>query len=188
MDKRIVITGGPGTGKTALVRKLEEMGYPCFHEIIREMTLKARKEEPDRQQQINPLAFVRDPLAFNQRILSGRVEQFRAAEALQEAIVFYDRGLPDIIAYMDYFNQPYDGDFTTPCETLRYDMAVVLPPWKEIYRQDHERLESFEQAVEIHRHLENSYQSCGYRVRTLAPGPLEQRCTELLELIEADHG
>ena len=51
MIKRIVITGGPGTGKTALVRELENRGYDCFHEIIREMTeaatalLEARPEE-----------------------------------------------------------------------------------------------------------------------------------------------
>ncbi|MBC2840372.1 AAA family ATPase [Robiginitalea sp. SC105] len=184
MKKRIVITGGPGTGKTALVRRLEELGHTCFHEVIREMTLKARQEEPDAGHRTNPLAFVQDPLAFNQKILEGRMEQFRAASDLQASLVFYDRGLPDIIAYMDYFDQPYDGQFTDPCDELRYDMAVVLPPWKEIYRQDHERLESFEEACEIHRHLERSYQECGYRIKALPPGPVDTRIRDLLDMIE----
>lgn len=185
MKKRIVITGGPGTGKTALVSQLESLGYPCFHEIIREMTLKARREEPGSAQQTNPLAFVRDPLAFNKEILEGRMDQFRAAEQLQDPVVFYDRGLPDVIAYMDYFNQSYDAYFTDPCRRMRYDMAVVLPPWKAIYRQDHERMESFEEACEIHRCLENSYRECGYEVQAIHPGTVEERCRELLDLIGA---
>ena len=183
MKKRIVITGGPGTGKTALVSQLESLGYPCFHEIIREMTLRARREETGTAHQTNPLAFVRDPLAFNKKILEGRMEQFRAAEQLQDPVVFYDRGLPDVIAYLDYFKQDYDAYFTAPCRQMRYDMAVVLPPWKEIYRQDHERLESFEEACAIHSCLERSYRECGYEVHALLPGTLEERCRELLDLI-----
>jgi predicted ATPase len=181
--KRIVISGGPGTGKTALIQNLEQRGFHCFHEIIREMTLEARKNETEREQLINPLAFVKDPLEFNKRILEGRIEQFHHAKKLQYPFVFYDRGIPDIIAYMEYFNQPYDSLFLQPCQELKYHLAILLPPWKEIYRQDDQRLESFEEACEIHEHLRDSYHKCGYNTIDLPPGPVESRADRLLKLI-----
>ncbi|MEJ2163439.1 MAG: AAA family ATPase [Robiginitalea sp.] len=69
MAKRILITGGPGTGKSVLVRELENHGYQCFHEIIREMTKSVREEEGTENSLTNPLAFVSDPWTFNKTLL-----------------------------------------------------------------------------------------------------------------------
>lgn len=181
MSRRTVITGGPGTGKTALIRALEQRGHYCFHEIIREMTLNAKQNEE--QVLANPLAFVKNPLAFNRMLLSGRIDQFRHAEKLQETSVFYDRGIPDVLAYMDFFGQPYDSEFTRPCRELRYDAVVVLPPWKAIYRQDNERMESFEEACEIHDCLQTTYRAFGYPIESLQPGTIEDRVRQLLEIL-----
>lgn len=180
--KRIVITGGPGTGKTVVIQQLENSGYHCMHEIIREMTLKA-KEEESAAPLINPLAFVADPLAFNEKLLEGRTAQFHEAANLNRELVFFDRGLPDVIAYMDYFKQEYHEAFTNACRELRYDLVFVLPPWKEIYRQDDGRLEAFEEAVEIHNHLVSTYQECNYEIITLPTGTIQDRANTLIQLI-----
>ena len=42
MPKKIVITGGPGSGKTSLIDFLEENGYQCQNEISRQVTLEAK--------------------------------------------------------------------------------------------------------------------------------------------------
>lgn len=187
MARRIVITGGPGTGKTALVRKLESQGNFCFHEIIRKMTMEATKGKDTDAHIINPLAFVSDPLSFNKKILNGRIRQYYDAENIQAPFVFYDRGIPDVIGYMDFFGQKYDAFFTSPCLNLRYDTVIVLPPWRDIYTRDDERLESFEEASEIHDCLEGSYRKYGYETHSLRTGTVADRTNYLLEMIRGIH-
>jgi predicted ATPase len=187
MTKRIVVTGGPGTGKTVLIQMLETLGYPCYHEIIRELTQEAIKSEDAVNQKINPLAFVSDPYAFNTKILEGRVAQFHNATELQSPIVFYDRGIPDVMAYMEYFGQHIDKSFSTPGQNLRYDTVILLPPWKEIYKQDHERLENFGQACDLHENIENQYIKLGYSPIILETGNPEFRLQRLLEHLNLNH-
>lgn len=179
--KRTVITGGPGTGKTALIRELERQGHYCLHEVVREMTLEAKGGED--QAGANPLAFVKDPLDFNRRLLRERIQQFEHAAELQVSPVFYDRGIPDVLAYMDYFGQAYGAEFTEPCRLYRYDTVLVLPPWKEIYKQDNERMESFEEACGIHECLEAAYLKFGYRVESVQAGTLAERVAQVLAML-----
>jgi len=159
--KRIVITGAPGTGKTVVVEGIEAMGYHCFHEIIRSMTAKAKLEGTTKVPVSNPLAFVDDPFKFNQLLLKGRLTHFKEANKL-DIPVFFDRGIPDILAYMDYFDQAYGKEFSETCINNRYDAIFIMPPWKEIYISDNERLETFAEAERLHEHLMTSYKKYGY--------------------------
>jgi predicted ATPase len=121
-------------------------------------------------------------------ILKGRIAQFKSAMDLHDPFVFFDRGLPDVLAYMNYFGQPVEAEFTMPSLELRYDMVILLPPWEEIYRRDAERLESFQQACEIHRFLEDTYVDCGYNALALDPGPVPDRVDQLIGIIEKNYG
>lgn len=181
--KRIVITGGPGTGKTSVIKQLEQSGYHCFHEIIRSMTLKAKEEENSETFVSNPLAFVSDPLEFNKKLLLGRLEQHKEGNNTKQEIIFYDRGIPDVLAYMDYFKQEYKEDFKSICINNRYDHIFILPPWKEIYISDNERLENFEEAVQIDKHLEQTYKSLGYNTTIVPIGSVADRTQFILEKI-----
>ena len=44
MQKKIVLIGGPGTGKTSVLKQLKRTGFFCIEEISREITIKAQKE------------------------------------------------------------------------------------------------------------------------------------------------
>ena len=156
--KTIVVTGAPGTGKTALIKALEKRGHTCYHEIIRSMTASAREEGTNKEQVSNPLVFVDDPEKFNLFLLKGRLGHLLESKSLNQPICFFDRGTGDVLAYMDYFEQSYTYYFEEVCQEHRYDRIFILPPWKEIYVQDNERLETFEQAKALHQHLLHTYQ------------------------------
>ena len=163
--RKIVITGAPGTGKTVLVEGLEAQGFTCYHEIIRTMTAEAKKQgKKTAELTINPLNFVADPMAFNRMLLEGRLAHYKTALKKQDSISFLDRGLPDVLAYMDYFEQKYPDEFLETCNAHRYDTIFMVPPWKEIYVSDNERLETYEQAEELHHHLVEAYQRFGYNL------------------------
>lgn len=182
-SKRIVITGGPGTGKTAIIKNLETRGFYCFHEVVRSLTFEAKKNGDPATFVSNPLAFVDDPYLFNQKILEGRIAHFNEASQVKKDIIFYDRGLPDVLAYMKYFGQPYGDDYTSHCHHHRYDEVIVLPPWEEIYITDHERLETFEEAKEIHKCLEETYADFKYDSIKVPRGSIEERTTFILNIL-----
>ena len=171
--KRIVITGGPGSGKTTLVSKLEGKGYSCLHEISRQVILEAQ------QQGIDQL-FLSDPLRFSEKLLEGRLAQFKDAHSHSEKILFYDRGLPDVTAYMDYIGTSYPHHFELICRTYKYDGVFLLPPWEEIYIQDNERYESYADAEKIYNFLLNGYRKYKYDVHEVPIGSVDERIGYIL--------
>lgn len=181
--KRIVITGAPGTGKTSVINILEQSNFFCFHEIIRTMTQEAKKNDNAATIESNPIVSVSDPYQFNLTILHGRTQQFLDAQSKKNEVLFYDRGIPDVLAYMDYFNQSYQENFITACKEHMYNQVFLLPPWEAIYVIDEERYESFEQAVQIHHHLLETYNRFGYHCIEVPFGTVSERMDFILKNI-----
>ena len=153
--KRIVITGGPGTGKTSIINELIHRDFICLEEISRQVTLDAR------EQGIEQL-FLTQPLLFSEMLLNGRKAQFEVAKTLESQVVFLDRGIPDVLAYMNFIGDDYPETFEITCKEHRYDQVFILAPWQDIYVSDSERYENFDQAIEIHEHLIKTYSKFGY--------------------------
>ena len=90
--KRIVISGGPSSGKTTIINELKSAGHYCFDEVSRELILEAQKKGIAQP-------FLTDPEQFNNDLLKARIRQFEKAESLN-VTAFYDRGVHDIVGYM----------------------------------------------------------------------------------------
>lgn len=166
--KIIVITGGPGSGKTTLVNALNKKGYSCFNEISREIILQARKNGIEQ-------LFLEDPIMFSNLLLEGREKQYLDAKNLDSNVVFIDRGLPDVIAYLDGENIPYPIEFKEKCITHKYNQVFILPPWEEIYVNDESRYENFEMAHKIYHNLRETYQELGYSIVEIPKLTVEER-------------
>lgn len=172
----IVLLGGPGTGKSTLINELVARGYCCYPEISREVTLEAQKRGIEQ-------LFLEQPLLFSEMLLEGRIQQFKKAYEEPDNVVFIDRGIPDVVAYMDYIGDQYPEHFTDACKNYKYSKTFILPPWEEIYQSDTERYENFEQAVEIQNHLIETYKKYGYDLIEVPKDTIENRILYILDKI-----
>ena len=174
--RKIVITGGPGTGKSSIINELIKRNYTCFEEISRQVILDARK---DGIQQL----FLTKPLLFSELLLEARTKQFMEANSLKNELVFLDRGLPDVLAYMDYANSEYPEHFVDACNKYVYDKVFVLAPWQEIFISDSERYENFDQAVQIHDALLATYERFGYELIDVPFASIEKRADFIIDAL-----
>lgn len=184
--KRIVITGGPSTGKTSVIEELERTGHLCLHEVIRAMTLQEKTEGENVTMVTNPIISVSDPMQFNLKVLNARIAQFNDAIKAKSEIVFFDRGIPDVLAYMDCFAQSYDSLFKNACDIMRYDHVFLMPPWAEIHVNDNERFESFEESLRIYDCLKTSYENFSYEVIIVPKGSVSKRIDFIMNHLKMD--
>ena len=168
MQQKIVFIGGPSTGKTAVLNELVKQHYFCMPEISRKVILKAKKQGIDQ-------LFLTEPLLFSKMLLEGREQQFLNAEKTEHNIVFFDRGIPEIYAYMNYLKTTYPSIFIEKSKAYRYDKVYLFSPWKEIYTSDNERYETFEESVLINQFLIEVYKELGYTIIEVPFGAVKDR-------------
>ncbi len=174
MSQKIVITGGPGSGKTTLINELVCRNYTCIPEISRQITLQAREKGIE-------YLFLEDPLLFSKLLLEGREKQYLEAININSDVIFFDRGLPDIHAYMNYYNTEYSEIYLKKSKEYIYNTIFLLPPWKEIYSTDNERHESFALAIDIYQHLKDAYTNLGYLIIEVPIGTVKDRVDFILK-------
>ncbi|WP_459209105.1 AAA family ATPase [Aquimarina rhabdastrellae] len=176
--EKIVIIGGPSSGKTTIIDYLVANGEVCYEEVSRQIISEAQKEGVDQ-------LFLTDPELFSQKLLEGRIQQFKDAQESDKTRVFLDRGIPDIVAYMNYVNEESPEHFIAACHDYKYDRIFILPPWKEIHITDKERYETFEQAEELYKHLLGYYSDLGYDCIEVPFDTVEKRANFILEQLKS---
>lgn len=174
--QRIVITGGPGTGKSSIISELINRGFTCHEEISRDIILEAQKQGIEQ-------LFSTNPLYFSERLLDGRKQQYLDTLNDKPNVVFFDRGVPDVIAYMDFKGEDYPHYFIDACKECVYNHVFILKPWKEIYKVDNERYEDFNQASQIYENLVRTYQRFDYKLLDVPFDNISNRTDYILKTL-----
>ena len=128
----IVITGGPGGGKTTLVETLAASGFLAVEEAGRRIIQEQRSCGGNATHDGDRIAFRR--LMFEDALQTyQRMTDFTGP-------VFFDRGLPDLIGYSRLIGAPVPSWLQQAVKNYRYNETVfIAPAWQEIFRQDDER-------------------------------------------------
>ena len=112
----------------------------------------------------------KDPALFADLILSWELRSYDMASQNQN-IVFFDRGLPDLIGYLQLSGIPVPDHFQRAAQLYRYnDHVFILPPWPEIYGQDAERKQTLDEAERTYHAMVKAYGDAGYDLSPTA-GP-----------------
>jgi predicted ATPase len=173
--QRIVITGGPGFGKTSIIEELETRNYTCFHEVSRKII----KEQLENGGDILPW---KDLAAFSNILFESRIQQFN--QIITNNFAFFDRGIPDIIAYMLKDDLMIPNTFLSKTKECKYYSTVfIVPPWEEIYRNDGQRMEDFKTAAQLHEIISSTYTKLGYEIVVLPKVSVKERADFILNIL-----
>lgn len=176
--QRIIITGGPGSGKSSVIDELTKRGYWCSTEAGRAVI----------QDQVRigggalPWA---DQAAFAELMLCWEMRSWHEVEELT-APCFYDRGVPDVAGYLYLSELPTPKHLESAIAEFRYKHNVfIAPPWREIYVHDAERKQSFDVAVSTYHAMRETYQKYDYQLIELPRVSIEERADFILSEIGA---
>jgi predicted ATPase len=173
-QRLLVVTGGPGSGKTTLIDALAQAG--CARSIEA-----GRGVIRDQVAIRGPALPWRDPQAFAELMLCWEMRSYHLAQE-QAGPVFFDRGVPDVIGYLRMLGLPVPEHMEAAAATFRYHRRVfIAPPWPDIFQQDNERKQSLEEAVQTYESMVDVYGAYGYELVELPRSSVEQRGRFVLE-------
>ncbi|MDO3679829.1 AAA family ATPase [Paenibacillus ehimensis] len=171
----IVITGGPGAGKTTLLNELQRSGYPYVPEVAREIIQAEMSYDGDALPWKNAIK-------YRDLMLDRSIESYhRALSNRSGHTLFFDRGIPDTLAYTNLIRAPISERLESAVQKYRYNKQVfILPPWKEIYQTDSERVQDFEEALATYHILFETYKQLDYELIVVPTLSVDQRTAFVL--------
>ena len=105
-------------------------------------------------------------------------------QAPADRIVFFDRAIPDIIAYLNFAEVAVPEEYYTALGLYPYHKQVfILPPWEAIYVNDNERWQTFEEAVLLNEAIRKAYTACGFELIDVPKNSLSERIVFIRDFI-----
>jgi predicted ATPase len=174
-NARVILTGGPGAGKTAVLAELAAMGYTTVEDsaraIIAERLARGESRRPD-------LA------AFAREILGRDIDKY-LGQPRSSKWIFFDRGLVDALGLLQEVAPLPANELQAILAAYPFHpSAFVFPPWEAIYVNDSERDQSFADALLVYDKVVRWYRSCGYILHEVPRLPVRQRTQYVLRILE----
>lgn len=117
-DRFVIITGGPGAGKTTLIDGLQRAGFRCTVEagqaIIQEQLATAGGGLPRV-----------DAALFGELIPAWDIRSYHESKLL-EGTVFFDRGIPDLVGYFSRLDGAVPASVRDTTAAFHYRRQVFI--------------------------------------------------------------
>lgn len=161
-----VITGGPSTGKSTLLKELESLGYTTLPEAARTVIDRAiATGKTVNELRANEAKFQLDVLKHKQEI---------ERDHARDTLTFFDRGMHDTLAYLELINEKIDNAVIDAVKKSKYKKVFLLDPLS-IYESDYARTETQEEALKLNALLHKAFSDYGMEpVKVPALSPSER--------------
>lgn len=180
IDSFYVITGGPGVGKTTLLKELRNREYKIVPEIARELIKEQKK--------INGEALPwKNKELYKKRMFNRSINSFELTENTfhKETPIFFDRGFLDSICYATLIKSEITPQMKSYAKYWRYNKSIfMLPPWQAIYENDNERKQGWREAVLTFKKMCDVYKYYGYDIVEVPKKPIKERADFIVEFID----
>jgi predicted ATPase len=163
--RHAVLTGAPGAGKTTLLEAAAGAGLRTSPEVARELL----------RQPGGMSLREADPLGFAVAMLAAHVREYEAMARSGGPVVF-DRGVCDVVGFLAVSGLPVPDAIDRTCRSLRYAGPVLrAPAWQDIYAQDSERIQTWDEACASDAAVSAAWRRYGYDVIDLPLAPVAER-------------
>lgn len=166
-----VITGGPSSGKTKAIEYLSFLGYPVVQEISRILiAIEKSKGKTTKEIRSSEAGFQSKSLAMKIDV-ENRIPPDR--------VTFFDRGIPDSIAYYKICNLNPDVVIEASKKRM-YKTVFLLDQVPVGFEVDDYRVEDEELAKKLNVLLYEAYTNMGYKVIRVPVMPIDERVKLIL--------
>lgn len=177
MPIQVVITGGPGTGKTSVINILKK-NYPVMKESARLVLARNALFKGKNAQQASGKQ-------FQEAIWNLEIKHYAQGLLKKERLVFYDRGFFDGFAYCQLSHLHHLHERVMQGEHIHYDYVFLLDPLPEkYYATDTKRKESYKEGLAIHKLIASMYRKYGYKLIRVPFATVQQRTSFILKKLE----
>ncbi|PIR02392.1 MAG: hypothetical protein CO031_01435 [Candidatus Nealsonbacteria bacterium CG_4_9_14_0_2_um_filter_37_38] len=168
-----VITGGPSSGKTTVLKELEKLGYIIYPEAARVFIDKEIANG-------KTLKEIRgDEADFQRKVLKIKIEVEKAVP--KNKIVFFDRAIPDSLAYYQICGLD-SNEILKFCRKKKYRKIFLF---KQLpFDRDYARVEDGKTIKKLNKLLKESYKNLGYEVIEIPAMSVEERLKKILSEIK----
>lgn len=155
MNTRFLLSGGPGAGKTTVLRELARRGFLIRPEAGRGIIRHEAATDGD------ALPW-KDANAYARKMLEVSITDYTGSDPA--LVTFFDRGIPDVVGYTRLIGQKKDPEQE---ERLRADFpyhpsVFLFPVWEEIYVNDAERKQDLDESVRTCETIRALFREWGY--------------------------
>jgi predicted ATPase len=169
-----VITGGPSSGKSTVVKALKDMGYKTTLEAARHyidlQRINGRSTDEIRANQHQ----------FQHKILNLQIELEKRLDPKEE--IFFDRGLPDEVAYYKHFHLELDRKLLDYLKTTSYKKIFIMDLLN--LDADYARTEDQEAQVALHNLIIDVYEKRGEPIVFVPVLPVKERVKFILDHLD----
>jgi predicted ATPase len=168
--QKIILTGGPGSGKSSLILRLEQLGEYTIKESAEDI-IKYNGALGNTQPWNDP-----NFQKWIYNLQKQREEQI--PQGIQR--IFIDRGIPDGLGYCKHFNQEPFKELVQESQRLDYHNQIFLIKNLGHCQKTNVRREDLSEALKLETALKESYQDLGYNIVKVPQLPLKERTEFIL--------
>lgn len=164
-----VITGGPSSGKTTVVNELAKLGFLTYPETAR-LFINGEIKKGKLIKEIRE-----NEAEFQKKVLKMKIEIEKLAP--KDKIVFFDRAIPDSIAYYQICGLD-PKEVLKFCKKKRYRKIFFLE--QLLFKNDYARVEDGKTVKKLNKLLKASYNKLGYKIINIPAMLVKDRVKKIL--------
>ncbi|MFP5227976.1 MAG: AAA family ATPase [Acidobacteriota bacterium] len=178
--KRYILTGAPGTGKTAILRQLELQGFGVVEEAATHL-IALRQAEGIAEPWTQP--------RFLEDVAQLQAQRLAWASSTADTIQFHDRSLFCTLALAQYLGLPcpeaLPREAKRLCSKSLYDRRFFFIRNLGFVEPTAARRITFEESLRFEGIHEDTYRQWGFNLIPIEPAPLGERVRTICATIES---